>query len=173
MKQLNRLQRRLVIMALCIHCGEGLDEGNSEQEITFQPEAFWICPYPDGLPTVEVCGECNNGFSKDEDYLVALIASVISGSLDLSRHEFPVAAGILARSAELAARIERTRRVQLTLGGDFEVEWTVEPDRVARVVVKNARGHALYELGEPLLHAPRPGSFFTSASDVGRSEGSL
>ena len=143
---------------LCIHCGEGLDEGNSSRDHV-PTRGLLDCPYPDGLPTVEVCGECNNGFSKDEDYLVALIASVISGSLDLSRHEFPVAAGILARSAELAARIERTRRVQLTLGGDFEVEWTVEPDRVARVVVKNARGHALYELGEPLLHAPRPAHF--------------
>ena len=49
--------------------------------------------------------------------------------------------------------------MQLTLGGDPEVEWTVEPDRVARVVVKNARGHALYELGEPLLHAPRAALF--------------
>ena len=84
--------------------------------------ALLDCLYPYDLPTVEVCGECNNGFSKDEDYLVALIACVISGSFELSWQEFPVVAGILAQSAELAARIERTRRVQLTLRGDPEVE---------------------------------------------------
>ncbi len=77
----------------------------------------------------------------------------------MSRHDFPVAAGILAWSAELAGRIERTRRVQLTLWGDPEVEWTIEPDRVANVVGKNARGHALYELGEPLLDAPKHALF--------------
>ena len=137
----------------CIHCGGSSYQGSRSRDHV-PTRALLDRPYPDGLPTVEVCGECNNGFSKDEDYLVALIACVISGSLELSRHEFPVVAGILARSVELAARIERTRRVQLTLWGDPEVEWTVEPDRVASVVVKNARGHALYELGEPLLHAP-------------------
>ena len=40
------------------------------------------------------------------------------------------------------------------LWGDLEVAWTIEPDRVANVVVKNARGHAFHELGEPLLFAP-------------------
>ena len=35
------------------------------------------------------------------------------------------------------------------------MEWTIEPERVANVVVKNALGHALYELGEPLLHSPQ------------------
>ena len=139
---------------LCIHCGEILHHGSRSWD-HIPTRALLDRPYPYDLPTVEVCGECNNGFSKDEDYLVALIACVISGSLELSRHEFPVASGILARSVDLAARIERRGRVQLTLWGDPEVEWTVEPDRVGNVVVKNGCGHALYELGEPLLHASR------------------
>ena len=137
---------------LCIHCGEGLHHGSSSRDHV-PTRALLDRPYPDNLPTVDVCGECNNGFSKDENYLVALIDCVISGSCELSRHEFPVAAGILARSADLKARIERTRRVQLMLWGDPEVAWTIEPDRVANVVVKNARGHVFHELGEPLLFA--------------------
>ena len=138
---------------LCIHCGEGLHHGSSSRDHV-PTRALLDRPYPDNLPTADVCGECNNGFSKDENYLVALIACVVSGSRELSRHEFPVAAGILARSADMKARIERTRRVQLMLWGDLEVAWTIEPDRVANVVVKNARGHAFHELGEPLLFAP-------------------
>ena len=157
MKQLNNYSDSRN-QALCIHCGEGLHHGIASGDHV-PTRALLDGPYPENLPTVDVCGECNNGFSKDENYLVALIACVISGSLELSRHDFPVAAGILARSAELSDRIERTRRVQLTLWGDPEVEWSIEPDRVANVVVKNARGHALYELGEPLLDAPRHALF--------------
>ena len=138
---------------LCIHCGEGLYRDNSSRDHV-PTRSLLNRPYPDNLPTVDVCGECNNGFSKGEGYLVALIACVISGSVELSRHEFPVASGILARSAELAARIDRTRRVQLTLWGEAEVQWSVESDRVGEVVVKNARGHAFHELGLPLHFPP-------------------
>ena len=49
---------------LCIHCGEGLHhESRSRDHIPTR--ALLDCPYPDGFPTVEVCGECNNGFSND------------------------------------------------------------------------------------------------------------
>ena len=137
----------------CSHCGGGLDEGNSSRDHV-PTRALLDSPYPKNLPTVDVCGECNNGFSRDENYLVALIACVLSGSTDLDRDKFPVAAGILDHSAELKARIERMRRVQMELWGHPEVEWAVEAGRVANVAVKNARGHAFYELGEPFECAP-------------------
>ena len=137
----------------CIHCGVGLDEGNTSRDHV-PTRALLDRPYPDNLPAVDVCSECNNGFSKGEDYFVALMACVISGSVELGGRELPVAAGILARSADLAARIERTRRVQWTLWGDAEVQWSAEPDRVENVVLKNARGHAFHELGLPLEFRP-------------------
>jgi hypothetical protein len=40
------------------------------------------------------------------------------------------------------------------LWGDPEIQWEAEIDRVIRVVVKNARGHALYEIGEPMPWEP-------------------
>ena len=105
------------------------------------------------------CQRCNNGFSDDEAYRVALIACVLTGSTELNRDRFPVAARILDHSAELKARLERMRRAQLTLWGDPEVEWAAELDRVANEVVKNARCHALYELGEPPRFAPSYADF--------------
>ena len=45
-------------------------------------------------------------------------------------------------------------KYRLLSGGDPEVQWTPEIDRIARVIVKNARGHALFELGLPLLSDP-------------------
>ncbi len=137
----------------CIHCGEGLHLGNSSRDHV-PTRALLDRPHPDNLPTIDVCRECNNSFSKDENYRVALIACVITGSVELNRREFSVASGILARSVELAARIERASRVQLTLWGDAEVQWSAELDRVESVVVKNARGHAFHELGLPLQFQP-------------------
>ena len=45
-------------------------------------------------------------------------------------------------------------KYRLLSGGDPEVQWTPEIERIARVIVKNARGHALFELGLPLLSDP-------------------
>ena len=87
----------------CIHCGEGLHLGNSSRDHV-PTRALLDRPHPDNLPTIDVCRECNNSFSKDENYRVALIACVITGSVELNRREFSVASGILARSVELAAR---------------------------------------------------------------------
>ena len=70
---------------LCIHCGEGLHRGSRSRD-HIPTRALLDRPYPDYLPTVEVYGECNNEFSKDESYLVVLIACVISGSPGPSRH---------------------------------------------------------------------------------------
>ena len=47
--------------------------------------------------------------------------------------------------------LERFKR---TCGGDVEVSWEPELDRIQRVIVKNARGHVLYEMGEPMLARP-------------------
>ena len=143
---------------LCIHCGESLEEEDMSREHA-PTRGLLDRPLPDNLPVVHACQRCNSGFSDDEAYLVALIACVLTGSTELDRDRFPVAAGILDHSAELKARIERMRRVQLTLWGNPEVEWTAELDRVANVVVKNARCHAFHELGEPLRFAPSYAGF--------------
>lgn len=39
-------------------------------------------PYPPNLPIVECCESCNQSFSKDEQYFVCLIESVLCGSTD-------------------------------------------------------------------------------------------
>ena len=111
-------------------------------------------PYPENLPVVDVCQQCNAGFSKDEQYFSAFLAAVISGSTNPDPDRFPTAAKTLTYSAPLRERIERSRQVQATVWGDPEVQWTPEIDRIARVIVKNARGHALFELGLPLLSDP-------------------
>ena len=138
---------------ICAYCGVGiLDEKRTKDHVP--SKALLNRPYPENLPVVDACQQCNAGFSKDEQYLSAFLATVICGSTSPDFGRFPEAAKTLVRSAALRARVERARRVQATLWGDPDIQWTPESERVARVLVKNARGHALFELGLPFLSDP-------------------
>ena len=41
-----------------------------------------ILLYPIHMPTVQSCGNCNNGFSDDEEYLACFIECVVCGATD-------------------------------------------------------------------------------------------
>ena len=111
-------------------------------------------PYPENLPVVNVCKQCNSGFASDEEYLIAFLGSVLSGSASPNPDLFPKAAGILTHSPRLRGRIARSRTVQGTLWGETEILWEPELARIERVTVKNARGHVLYEMSEPMFSKP-------------------
>jgi len=137
----------------CIHCGGGLDGGKTSREHV-PTRSLLDKPYPKNLPTFDVHHECNAEFSLDEEYLVAFLASVLSGSTEPDPIQLPTATRALERSSSLRKRIDQSKRVQGSLWGSPEVQWTPEIVRVNRVIVKNARGHAYYELGEPMLAEP-------------------
>lgn len=52
------------------------------------------------------------------------------------------------------ARIEQSRTEYVTMGGETRSVWQPEMDRIQQVVLKNARGHAYFEYGEPMLDPP-------------------
>ena len=137
----------------CIHCGSGLkpDDSNRDHVPT---RGLLNPPYPENLPVVLVCRECNASFSSDEEYLIAFLGSVLSGSTRPDPVRFPTASGILTHSPRLGSRIDLSQTVQRNLLGDVEVLWDPEFDRIERALVKNARGHVLYEMGEPMLAQP-------------------
>lgn len=135
----------------CMHCQVGLYRSNTDH---VPSKCLLDHPLPPNLPTVEVCQECNSSFSKDEEYLCVFLAAVISGKADPDPNRFPSAARSVEHSPRLRERIKRAQRHQLTLWGDPEILWIPEIDRVNNVIVKNARGHVLHELGEPVSEAP-------------------
>lgn len=137
----------------CIHCGGSLGGGETNREHV-PTRSLLDKPYPENLPTFDVHSECNANFSLDEEYLVAFLASVLSGSTEPDRVRFPSVARALERCAPLRRQIDRSKGVQGDLWGSPEVQWTPEIDRINRVIVKNARGHAFYELGEPMFARP-------------------
>lgn len=114
-----------------------------------------IEPYPENLPRVEICKPCNEGFSLDEEYLTAFLGCILTGSTDPERQHVPSAARILRRSAKLRERLDRAKAECRTRAGETRYVWTPEEERIDRIVLKNARGHAFFEYGEPMLEQPQ------------------
>jgi len=141
------------LKAVCIHCGAGLTAATANNDHV-PSKSLLDRPWPHHLPSVTICRDCNSSFSKDEQYFVAFIQSVLVGSTDPAKHSNGSAARALNESAKLRERIEAARTVYQTLGGETRMAWRPETERINRVIVKNARGHAYFEFGEPVFGEP-------------------
>lgn len=106
-------------------------------------------PYPANLPVVGCCNSCNQDFSKDEQYLVCLIESVLCGSTDPEKIGRPSVARIMRNSPALRKRIENSRTE-----ADGQIVFIPEIDRIYNVMLKLARGHAAFELSQPCREKP-------------------
>lgn len=105
-------------------------------------------PYPENLPVVPTCPECNAGFSLDEAYLACLIECARTGSVESV--ERPKVRRIFDESPSLSARLKEAR----TVSDCGLAVHSIEDERVRRIVLKLARGHAAYELSEQLRGGP-------------------
>ena len=137
----------------CLHCGGWLAALNTNRDHV-PTKSILREPLPANLPIVEVCQVCNSSFSGDEEYFVALLSDFQSGTTD------PVGQ-IHLRGRKIAESQQRLRRLieagkteTLSLLGDAEIHWQFDESRIQRVILKNARGHAFYEYGEPMLEKP-------------------
>lgn len=136
-----------------MHCGAGI--GNVDTSRDHVPsKCFLTAPYPSELPVVEICHACNNGFSRDEEYAIAFLGAVLSGSTDPEKQTLAQSASVLRRTPKLRQRIEDSRTAGSTSTGEALVLWKPEQERIDRVLIKNARGHAYFEFGEPVLSTP-------------------
>jgi hypothetical protein len=137
----------------CIHCARPL-AGIETNEDHVPSKSILVKPHPHHLPIVLICRECNISFSLDEQYTVTFLSCVLAGSTAPEKQRSASAARALTDSAALRARIERSRTEYVTMGGSTRLLWNPELDRVQRVILKNARGHAYFEYGEPMLETP-------------------
>jgi hypothetical protein len=137
----------------CIHCGGWISALECNRDHV-PSKSLLRKPYPANLPTVRICTQCNAGFSKDEEYLAAFLGSVLSVTTDPGSQDSCAAERILRENARLRTRIERSKKEYQTIAGETRCIWTPEAVRIRRVIVKNARGHAFFECGEPMLREP-------------------
>lgn len=136
----------------CIHCGDSLSKvGWTEDHVP--TKSLLQKPRPHHLPVIKVCPACNNSFSKDEQYFVTFLSCVMAGSTDPEVQFIPSAARALRSSPSLRAAIENARSVGPNRE-DASPTWSPDVERVHRVILKNARGHAFFERGEPVTDAP-------------------
>jgi hypothetical protein len=138
--------------AWCVHCRGWLAE--LDVNVDYAPsKSFLMDPRPENLPTVPVCSACNLSFSLDEAYMVASLSCALSGTTDPSEQMIPSAARILAKSPSLRQQIDRSCSYT-TIGGKRRTVWNPDLKRIERVVVKKARCHAFFEMGEPMMDEP-------------------
>ena len=137
----------------CIQCGAWIC-GVDTNEDHVPSKALLLKPHPANLPVVRICSACNKGFSADEEYLFLFLRCVLAGTTDPDVHKDARVARALRRHEKLRARIEGSKSEHPTIGGETLRAWRPETERVNRVVLKNARGHAFYEYGEPMLTEP-------------------
>ena len=139
--------------AWCIHCGQGI--GGLETNRDHVPsKSFLDDPYPSDLPVIEICQKCNTSFSTDEEYFAAFLGATLSGSTEANLQKTAAAARIFSRNKSLKERIDGRRRKYTTIGGEERIIWMPEMERIQNVVIKNARGHVYYELGQPAFGEP-------------------
>ena len=137
----------------CIHCATPLT-GTDVNEDHVPTKSLLAKPRPHHLPVVTVCSACNNGFSRDEQYVAVFLSCVVEGSTDPRAQSNESASRALAASPALRAKIDASRSEQDSGTGETETIWTPERQRFERVIVKNARGHAYFEIGEPMFDPP-------------------
>ena len=128
-----------------MHCSTGLNSTETTREHV-PSKCLLRKPYPAEMITIEACRKCNESFSRDEEYLKALLWMVLAGSTDPEKQKTQEAARMLRRNAGQRERIENSQTERTTLFEEEEIVFAPEMEGVKRVVVKNARGHALYEL---------------------------
>lgn len=139
--------------AWCIHCGSALHATATNKDHV-PSKSLLDRPFPRNLPLVLVCVACNSSFSESEQYLVAFLGSVLRGTTNPDQHEDSAARRILAWSSQLRETIEKSKRVYRTHGGETRLVWSPDHARLAKALVKNARGHVYHELGEPVFGEP-------------------
>jgi len=126
----------------CIHCG-----GSTETRDHVPSKILLDAPYPDNIPVVPSCSECNNRFSLDEEYAACLIECNISGSTNPVKIKREKIKQILIEKPKLAARISKRKEKGGTL-------YIPEEKRIRNFVLKLARGHVAFENSQIQLEKP-------------------
>lgn len=129
----------------CIYCGgDTLTRDHVPSRILLDE------PFPSNLPVVPACDTCNNGFSKDEEYVACLIECALHGEVtpDVLRRE--KIRRILTEKPLLSSRLSSV----LVRPEHGAIHFSIEDERVRNVILKLARGHAFYELNELFLDLP-------------------
>jgi hypothetical protein len=105
-------------------------------------------PYPENLPVVPSCVDCNNGFSIDEEYFACAIECAACGTTDIEKLSRESIKRTLNRNKKLHDRLK------LALNSDKGGGLNIEIERFDNVLLKCAFGHLKFENSETEFSKP-------------------
>ncbi len=137
----------------CIHCGSVLSAVDSNLDHV-PSKCILDKPFPENLPTVRICSPCNSSFSNDEEYFIAFLEAVHPREIDLGQQGARRAERVLSNNIRLQDEIVEQIKLEKDADGNDRVAIAPDITRIHNVVVKNARGHIMYEHGTPAFGEP-------------------
>ena len=144
MKQIKTFSdERLDLM--CSYCGDRANETRDHVPSKILLDE----PFPENLPVVPCCFECNQGFSSHELYFACSIECILRGSAELEKLHRKKIISVFESRPELQRRIGDS----FTLI-DGQLHFKIEEDSFLKVITKLAKGHAKFESSEPQYDAP-------------------
>ena len=137
----------------CIHCHKPLHKETTTRDHV-PLKALLKTPLPSNLPVINICLACNNKYSADEEYLMAFIVVVLTGSTDPGKINDPKIKNVLLKNSPLRERLEKCRIEKITPGCKTEIFWNSELTLIHSVLLKNVKGQVIYEFGTTMLDEP-------------------
>lgn len=118
----------------CIYCGKA---ATTREHIP--SKVFLLEPYPENLATLPACFECNNGFSEDEKYIACFLDVLKEAVYEGYK-----------RQASTVHRLENDDALRSLIESEIQtvdgkVLYRIDENRLCRILIKLAKGHAAFE----------------------------
>ena len=107
-------------------------------------------PYPENIPPITVCKECNEKWSVAEEYFATFLSVVLSGSVEPDKQVFPVAKKVLLRKPNIRKRIAQA----CVVTDEGACLWAPEQSLINDFILKNALAHRYHETHELVAGDP-------------------
>ncbi|WP_461643625.1 hypothetical protein [Labilibaculum euxinus] len=125
----------------CAYCG-----AYPENRDHVPSKIFLDKPFPDNLPVVASCIDCNSGYSMDEEYFACVIECASCGTFDIDELVREPIKKTLRRNQKLHTRIK--------LAFEANGGVNIETERFENVLLKCAFGHLKFENSETVFTKP-------------------
>lgn len=129
---------------MCSYCGDFPDTKDHVPSRILLNE-----PFPENLPVVPCCNQCNQSFSRDEVYFACLIECILCKSTDLADLRREKVINVLRENEGLRLKIANSTSKQ-----NGEMLFNVEAARLENVILKLAKGHLKFENSQPQFDEP-------------------
>lgn len=162
----------------CYNCG--VREASTREHVI--PKALIPLPLPPNVPTVPACMSCNQGFSKDEEYLRDRLAAVVGDPNYVGPDLWETAWRSMQRPEARGKKfglfedIRQLPNPVLTEEGPSDLAVVIKKDRAHRVIEKMVRALFYYRFGYRLEKTilewvdipsiPRPGRDLEKVKNV-------